>query len=128
MYTYSLVVDRKSYALPAKNLRLVEEMDRVYHIDSVNNMSLRNKFEEILKFIVDTLGEESTKEVLGSVSVDEVDLSMVTITFRMIVDAYNKPITEYNARRNNEMFSSIPSEKIEKVTKLMEAAQNMPND
>lgn len=123
MYTYSLVVNRKSYTLPAKNLRLVEEMERVSRIDSVRGMSTRDKFEEILTFIVNTLGEDNAKEVFGSVSVEEVDLSEVTVTFRMIVDAYNKPITDYNTKKSNEVLSSISSDKIEKVTKLMDVAK-----
>ena len=128
MYTYSLVANRRSYTLPAKNLRLVEEMERVSRIDSVRGMSTRDKFEEILKFIVDVIGEDGAKEVLGSVSVEEVDLSAVTVTFRMIVDAYNKPIADYNAKKSNEILSSIPSDKIEKVTKLMEAANAASDD
>jgi hypothetical protein len=123
MYTYSLIVDRKSYNLPPKNIRMVEEMERVSRIDSVHGLSTRGKFEEILGFIVDTLGEDNAKAVLGSVSVDEVDLSVVTVTFRMIVDAYNKPITDYNTKRNNELFASLPSDKIDRVTKLMEVAE-----
>ena len=125
MYTYSLIVDRKSYNLPPKNIRVVEEMERVSNVDSIRGMSTRSKFEEILKFIVDILGEDNAKGVLGSISVDEVDLSAVAVTFRMIVDAYNKPITDYNAKRNNELFAGLPSDKIEKVTKLMEVAEGV---
>lgn len=125
MYTYSLIVDRRSYNLPPKNINVVEEMERVSRIDSVHGLSTRNKFEEILKFIVDILGEDNAKAVLGSVSVDEVDLSAVAVTFRMIVDAYNKPIADYNVKRNNEIFAGLPSDKIEKVTKLMEVAEGV---
>jgi hypothetical protein len=125
MYTYSLIVDRRSYNLPSKNVNVVEEMERVSRIDSVHGLSTRNKFEEILKFIVGVLGEDNAKAVLGSVSVDEVDLSAVAVTFRMIVDAYNKPIADYNAKRNNEIFAGLPSDKIEKVTKLMEVAEGV---
>lgn len=128
MYTYSLIVDRKSYTLPPKNIRLVEEMERVSRVDSIRGMSTRDKFEEILRFIVGTLGEHNAKEILGSVSIDEVDLSTVTITFRMIVDAYNKPISDYNTKKNNEVFASIPSDKIEKMSKLMEAAKEAADD
>lgn len=128
MYNYSLTVDRKVYALPPKNLRVVEDMDRVAQVDNMRGMSVRDKFDTIIKFIVDLLGEDNTKEILGSILVDEVDLSMVTITFRMIVDAYNKPIADYNTRKNNEIFSSIPSDKIEKITKLAEVAKETTND
>lgn len=125
MYTYSLIVDRKSYTLPPKNISLVEEMERVSRVDTIRGMSTRDKFEEILKFIIGVVGEDNAKEILGSTSVEEVDLSMVTVVFRMIVDAYNKPIADYNARKSNEILSGIPSDKIERLTKLMEAANDM---
>ena len=125
MYTYSLIVDRKSYTLPPKNISLVEEMERVSRVDTIRGMSTRDKFEEILKFIIGVAGEDNAKEILGSTSVEEVDLSMVTVVFRMIVDAYNKPIADYNARKSNEILSGIPNDKIERLTKLMEAANDM---
>lgn len=128
MYTYSLTVDRKVYPLPTKNLRVVEDMDRVAQVDNTRGMSLRDKFDTIIKFIVDLIGEDNAKEILGSTLVEEVDLSVVTITFRMIVDAYNKPMADYNARKSSEIFSSIPSDKIEKITKLAEVAKETTND
>ena len=128
MYTYSLNVERKNYTLPAKNLRVVEDMDRVSQIDNEQGMSIRDKFDTILKFIVDLVGEDNANEILGSTHVEEVDLSMVTITFRKIVDAYNKPIADYNNRKSGEFFSSIPSDKIEKITRLAEVAKEVSND
>lgn len=128
MYTYSLTVDRKTYTLPPKNLRVVEEMDRVAQVDNIRGMSVRDKFDTILKFIIDLVGEANASEIFGSTLVEEVDLSAVTVVFRMIVDAYNKPITDYNARKSNEVFSSIPSEKIDKITKLAEVAKNISDD
>lgn len=128
MYTYSLTVERKNYSLPPKNLRIVEEMDRVSQVDNIRGIPVRDKFDTILKFVIDTIGEENTKEIFGSILIEEVDLSMVVVVFRMIVDAYNKPITDYNARKNNEIFSSIPSEKIDKITKLAEVAMDVTND
>jgi hypothetical protein len=46
----------------------------------------------------------------------------------MIVDAYNKPITDYTTRKSNDLFASIPSEKIEKITKLAEVAKDVSSD
>lgn len=128
MYTYSLNIDRKIYPLPPKNIRIVEEMDKVAQVDHVSGMSVRDKYDTILKFIVDLIGETNANEILGSVHIEEVDPSMVTIVFRMIVDAYNKPIADYNARRSADVFSSIPSDKIDKITKLAEVAKKVSND
>jgi hypothetical protein len=91
-------------------------------------MSVRDKFATILKFIVDLLGEANANEIFGSTLLDEVDLSQVTVVFRMIVDAYNKPIADYNARKSNEMFANIPTDKLERITKLAEVAKEVSND
>lgn len=128
MYTYSLNVERKTYTLPAKNIRIVEDMDRVAQVDNIRGMSVRDKFDTILRFIVDLVGEANATEIFGSTLIEEVDPSMVTVVFRMIVDAYNKPIADYNARKTNEMFSTIPSDKIEKITKLAEVAKETLDD
>lgn len=128
MYTYSLNVERKTYTLPTKTIRVVEDMDRVAQVDNIRGMSVRDKYNVILGFIVDLLGEANAKEILGSTLIEEVDPSMVTIVFRMIVDAYNKPVADYNARKSNEIFASIPSDKIEKITKLAEVAKEASSD
>lgn len=127
MYSYSLVVDRKSYTLPSKNIYLVEEMERIALIDSVHGLSTREKFNEILKFIVTAVGEDNAKEIFGSVVLEEIDLSAITIVFRMIVDAYNKPIVDYNTRKGNEVLSSIPSDKIDKLSKLVDVVKEQSN-
>ena len=121
-------MDRKPYTLPAKTLRVVEDMDRVAKVDTIRDMPIRDKFDTILRFIVDLVGEANATEIFGSTLIDEVDLSMVTVVFRMIVDAYNKPITDYNARKSSEVFSSIPSDKIEKITRLAEVAKETSSD
>lgn len=128
MYTYSLNVDRKTYTLPTKTIRIVEEMDRVSQVDTIRGMSVRDKYNVILGFIVDVLGESTACDILGSTFIDEVDPSAVTITFRMIVDAYNKPIADYNARRSNDVFSNIPTDKLEKVVKLAEVAKEVSKE
>jgi hypothetical protein len=128
MYTYSLNVERKTYTLPPKTIYVVEEMDKVAQVDSIRGMSVREKYNVILGFIVNLLGEANAKEILGSTLVEEVDPSVVTITFRMIVDAYNKPIADYNARKSNDIFSGIPMDKLEKMTKLAEAAEKVARD
>lgn len=128
MYTYSLNIERKTYTLPAKTILVVEDMDRVAQVDNIRGMSVRDKYNVILEFIINLLGDTNTREILGSTLIEEVDPSMVTIVFRMIVDAYNKPIADYNARKSNEIFAGIPSDKIDKITKLAEVAKSVSND
>lgn len=128
MYTYSLSINRKTYNLPPKSIRIVEDMDKVAQVDHNGNMSIRDKYDTILKFNIELLGETNANEIFGSMDIEEVDPSLVTIVFRMIVDAYNKPLIDYNARKSADIFSSIPSDKIDKITKLAEVAKEIPRD
>ena len=70
--------------------------------------------------MIEVLGEANIKEILGSTELDEMDLSEVTLTVRKIVDAYDKPIAEYNKQKNLETLNSLPISQIEKLTSLKE--------
>lgn len=116
---YTIIHNRKSYDLPKKTIGVMEEIDRCLKIDSVVGMSLRDKFQELRNFLSSILGEENVVEILGSDNLDDIDLSDITITFRKIVDAYDKPIADYNNGKTREAMSQIPFDKISQLSKVM---------
>ena len=111
--------DMQSYDLPAKTLKVVEKIEELMKADTNKNLSIREKYKKLHSFAVDMLGKESAKEILGADKLEEMDLSVLTITCRKIVDAYDKPIEEYNNGKMQRAFEDIP---IEKVTELMKVA------
>ena len=117
---YTVIANKKSYDLPKKNISVMERLDKNVMIDTVKNLSLRDKFSQLLNFLIEVLGEANIKEILGSTELDEMDLSEVTLTVRKIVDAYDKPIAEYNKQKNLETLNSLPISQIEKLTSLKE--------
>ncbi len=117
---YTVIANKKSYDLPKKTISVMESLDKTVLIDTVKNLSLRDKFSQLLNFLIEVLGEANIKEILGSTELDEMDLSEVTLTVRKIVDAYDKPIAEYNKQKNLETLNSLPISQIEKLTSLKE--------
>lgn len=115
---YTIIHNRKSYDLPKKTIGVMEELDKCLKIDSVVGMSLRDKFNELRSFLVSLLGEAAVNEILGSDNLDDIDLSDITITFRKIVDAYDKPIVDYNNGKTRDALSQIPFDKISQLSKI----------
>ena len=111
--------DMQSYDLPNKTLKVVEKIEELMKADTNKNLSIREKYKKLHSFVVDMLGKENAKEILGADKLEEMDLSVLTITCRKIVDAYDKPIEEYNNGKMQRAFEEIP---LDKVTEFMKVA------
>ena len=120
---YTVIIDDRSYDLPKKTLAVTEMLDKAADVDKLK-ISTRDKYKRVLDCIVAILGQENTAEALGSTDLNELDLTDITITFRKIVDAYNKPVQDYV---NASGFRSLSSFPIEELTKLATAATQVVN-
>jgi hypothetical protein len=96
----------------------MEKLDSILKIDAVPGLSLREKFEQLRMFLVDIVGEDATNEILGSDTLEEVDLCDITITVRKIVDAYDKPLIDYNNKKSKDALNQIPFDKISQLAKV----------
>ena len=123
---YTIIVDGRSYDLPKKTLSVMEKMDDVMKVDSVKGYSVRQKFEKIHRFIKDLVGDDNAKEILGSDNISEMDLSEVTLTAKKIIDAYDKPITDYDLEKSMRKIEGIPIDKIVSVANAAEKIVKMP--
>lgn len=120
---YTVIIDDRSYDLPKKTLAVTEMLDKAADVDKLK-ISTRDKYKRVLDCIVAILGPENTAEALGSTDLNELDLTDITITFRKIVDAYNKPVQDYV---NASGFGALSSFPIEELTKLATAATQVVN-
>ena len=120
---YTVIIDDRSYDLPKKTLAVTEMLDKAADVDKLK-ISSRDKYKRVLDCIVAILGQENTAEALGSTDLNELDLTDITITFRKIVDAYNKPVQDYV---NASGFGALSSFPIEELTKLATAATQVVN-
>ena len=119
---YTVIINGQSYDLPKKTMKVVEEMDKVARIDSVKGFSIRDKFKKLFDFIRNLVGEENAKEILGSDN-----LSEVTLAFKQIMDAYDKPIADYQVERAREKFNSLPIDKISNLAGAVDTMTAMKN-
>lgn len=120
---YTVIIDDRSYDLPKKTLAVTEMLDKAADVDKLK-ISTRDKYKRVLDCIVAIIGQENTAEALGSTDLNELDLTDITITFRKIVDAYNKPVQDYV---NASGFGALSSFPIEELTKLATAATQVVN-
>ena len=120
---YTVIIDDRSYDLPKKTLAVTEMLDKAADVDKLK-ISTKDKYKRVLDCIVAILGQENTAEALGSTDLNELDLTDITITFRKIVDAYNKPVQDYV---NASGFGALSSFPIEELTKLATAATQVVN-
>lgn len=118
---YTVIINDRSYDLPDKNLKVVEEMDAVVKIDDKRGMSIRDKYKRLYAFIVGLVGAENAKEILGSDNIEEVDLCEVTLTVKKILDAYEKPLVEYQTQQMEEQLRRLPMEKMAGITRAMDS-------
>ena len=114
--------DMQSYDLPGKTLKVVEKIEDVIKNDARKDLSIRDKYKRLHAFVVDILGKEVAEEFLGTNKLDEMDLSVLTITAKKIMDAYDKPVDDFNRARVQQTIDDIP---LDKVTELIKATDNI---
>lgn len=116
---YTAIIDGHSYDLPKKTITIAEEMDRIIRNDSVKGVPLRNKFQAAYNFVKQIIGEKNAEEVFGTNDFQEMDMSEITIAFKTIYDAYQKPVNDYASGQARRSFESLP---LDKLSKLSEAS------
>ncbi len=124
---HTLILDGKSYDLPKKNISIANKLDEVLKVDAQKGLNVRQKFQKLHEFAKEVLGEEVAKEVLGTELLDDVDLSELTIVVRRIIDAYDKPVMDYQSERNRVQFSQLPIKQLEGLANVVNMASAMEN-
>lgn len=114
--------DMQSYDLPGKTLKVMEKIEALQRDDTRKDLSIREKYKKVHVFVVDILGKDVAKELLGTDKLDEMDLSVLTITAKKIIDAYDKPLEDYNRSKVQQTIDEIP---LDKVTELIKATDSI---
>ena len=121
---YTAIIDNHSYELPSKTMEVAEKLDEALKVDTRNDLSIRAKYQLLYDTVNDLLGAENAEKALGGNSLETVDLSNVTLAFRSIVDAYDKPVADYAAKKARERLAAS---QVDQVVKIAHAAQMMQN-
>ena len=120
---HTVIINGRSYDLPKKTLVIAGKLDDVLRVDSANGLSVRQKYEKLHNFVKEIIGKEESESIFGSAILDEIDLSELTITTRRIIDAYEKPIADYQMEQNMEKINQLPIRQLESITKMAEAVE-----
>lgn len=121
---YTAIIDNHSYELPSKTMEVAEKLDEALKVDTRNDLNIRAKYQLLYDTVNDLLGVENAEKALGGNSLETVDLSNVTLAFRSILDAYDKPVADYAAKKARERLASS---QVDQVVKIAHAAQMMQN-
>lgn len=119
---YTVIINGKSYDLPKKTIEVVEKIDDALKVDSIKGMSIRDKYQKLHNFIRELVGKENAEEILGGDTIDSIDLSDVTLATRKIIDAYDKPVADYETEKAKNKLNALP---IEKIISLANSAHTM---
>lgn len=117
---YTAIIDNHSYDLPAKTMVVAEKLDEALKVDTRNDLNIRAKYQLLYDIINELLGTDNAEKALGGDSLETVDLSSVTLAFRTIVDAYDKPMADYAAKKARERLAAS---QVDQVIKIANAAQ-----
>ena len=120
---YTAIINDRSYDLPKKTMAITEKLDATAQVDELD-IPVREKYRKVLDCVLAILGKEATEEALGSTDLNEVDLSEVTIAFRKIVDAYNRPVQDYVNASGRGALEGMP---LQEMTALANAATQILN-
>lgn len=122
---YTIIVNDRSYDLPKKTLAVAEKLDAVLKVDSLS-VPVRKKFERLHSFMKDMVGTEAAAEMFGSDNLAEIDLSEVTLAVRKVIDAYDKPVKDFESDKVSRSLSDLPLDKIISMTNAAEKMAAMP--
>lgn len=116
---YTIIASNgQSYDLPTKTIGVMDSLNNILKIDQTD-LGLKQKYQKILEFAVNVLGDEAVKEILGSNKVNDIDVGELELIILKIKAAYDKPIEEYRSEQLENSLEGIPTEKLVALTKAV---------
>lgn len=132
---YILNWNNKRYTLPIPTKKIINE-----RLQITNNTVLQNKqqydynilVEELYEYIVNLVNVEQLKEMIPHSDIEDIDIRMLEILFLEIAKTYDKPIQDYQNNQTkskmNEVFSHLPTDKINSLSAMSQAVNSLKND
>lgn len=114
----NVIYNDTEYPLAKKTLKIAKLIDAAHAISTPTSESYRKQYE----CVVACIGENTAAELLDGKSVDEIDLTNLSILFLKIEQAYVKPVEEANSEiQDKENIMQEIKELGEAVEKLSKA-------
>ncbi len=122
---YTVLINDRSYDLPKRTIAVTNKLDSAAKVDSDARLTMREKIKKVFDTVSELIGPENMEDAFGSKDLDEIDTTEITLAFRMIVDAYNKPLSDYTLQSTVEELNKLP---LEKLSALIETADSLNDD
>lgn len=114
---YTVIVDGRSYDLPKKTLAVMQSIEDVTAANK-STMPIREKAKKNLAFITGLIGSENAEAALGTLMIEDIDMTELSLMLQKIIDAYNKPLEEYTTNAQLEKINQLPLDKLGKLSEL----------
>ena len=119
---YTVIVNGQDYSLPKKTLKVATELDKLIKAESDLKSGSADKYRKQYDFVRFLLGDEVSKEIFRTDDINAIDFPDVTLTVKRIMDAYDKPLNDYDIEKSRNTLSEIP---LDKVVELAKVAKEM---
>lgn len=116
---YSIIIESKSYDLPAYSFGIAEKIEK-QEILNKSNAKFREKCKSMYDFLVEVLGKTTINDLLGEFN--NVEPNLLNLTYLKVISAYNNPIKEYS---NENALNSLSDDKLDKLINLLNAMNNL---
>lgn len=100
---YKVILSDKSYDLPQYNVKISEKLEQVEKTNT-SGCAIKEKLKKMHSLAVDLLGKENANEALGKF--EDADPNMINVAYLSIVEAYNKPLEDFEMELNAEKLNS----------------------
>ena len=116
---YTIIEDGKSYDLPKHSVKISNEMESIEKFKA-NAKSVKDQLKKMYDFCYEMLGDENAGELLGDF--EDSDPNMINIVYLDIVEAYRKPIEDYEREKQSEKLNSYDIKKYLEMFKAVSEA------
>lgn len=123
---YFIEFDNQEISLPQYTWEIEDKLVEADKINMSENKTSRQKGEHLYNLECELLGEDKTKEIVGG-DIKSCDPNAIQVVFIKILRAYDKPIEDVNAEKEQPMLDQLGqiSEYADKMSKMPEVVDKV---
>lgn len=123
---YFIEFDNQEVSLPQYTWEIEDKLVEADKINMSENKTSRQKGEHLYNLECELIGEDKTKEIVGG-DLKSCDPNAIQVVFIKILRAYDKPIEDVNAEKEQPMLDQLGqiSEYADKMSKMPEVVDKV---
>lgn len=123
---YFIEFNNQEVSLPQYTWEIEDKLVEADKINMSENKTSRQKGEHLYNLECELIGEDKTKEIVGG-DLKSCDPNAIQVVFIKILRAYDKPIEDVNAEKEQPMLDQLGqiSEYADKMSKMPEVVDKV---